>query len=85
MSGEVDEALDAALKLLLELDDKLLLLLEAEVLFVLDNEVGAELTLLLEDELLAEPGGVGVESVFAKMLLTADQFPVASPALTPYV
>ena len=84
MSGE-DDALDVELALLLELDDELLLLLEAELLFVLDNELDAELALLLESELLAELGGIGAASVFARMLLTADQFPVASPALTLYV
>ena len=82
VSGD-DDKLDAVLALLLELDA--VLALKAELLLELDGV----LVLVLEPEdklwleLLAELGGVGIGCVFAIMVLTADQFPAASPALTP--
>jgi hypothetical protein len=70
-----DDRLDAALALLLELETALVLLAELLLALELDNK------LLLE--LLAELGGVGSGCVLAIMVLTEDQFPTASPALTP--
>ncbi len=62
----------------LALDGELRLELEKELLLM---ELALDRELWLE--LLAELGGVGSGCVLAIMVLTADQFPTASPALTP--
>jgi hypothetical protein len=77
------DKLDALLELLLELDVELLLVLETELLLEIDEALMLEPDDKLWFELLAELGGVGSGCVFAIMVLTADQFPTASPALTP--
>jgi hypothetical protein len=72
------ELLLALLLLELEFDGELRLELEKELL-LLELALDGELRL----ELLAELGGTGCCCVFAIMVLTVDQFPAASPALTP--
>jgi hypothetical protein len=76
-------ALDGALELGTGLDEELRLELLFENELLLELKGALELDDKLWLELLAELGGVGIGCVFAIMVLTADQFPAASPALTP--